>query len=298
VDRFAVEARLANGSTDLKVTLERGSRKRSFLNGIAFPRASDLLGRLPCVCISSLDLETVRGEPSERRLFLDLELSALSTRYLQHFAQYRRSLEQRNALLKTAREHPVEASAFEVWEAALAEHGAILRTLRGEYVAQLRPILAQFQSELGQCEGLEAKIVPADPAEEQEQFIRLLRESRPQEIARGSTSVGPHRDDLALSLDGSPVRLFGSQGQQRSTAISLKLAAMKVIQDRLGAPPLLLLDDIFSDLDSRRRETLVEIVADHAGQTVLTCTESSLTGPKILGQAKLFTVERGTVRQE
>ncbi len=296
-DRMLVEADLLNGATTLAVSLERGGRKKALLNGISLPRAADLLGRMPCVCVSVLDLETVRGEPAERRMFLDLELSGLYPSYLRHLAGYRRCLEQRNALLRTAREQSVAESAFEVWEVPIGEHGAALRSARRQYLAQLAQPLQELQAILGQGERFEALDSPCDESEGAEALTALLASTRAHDVARGSTSVGPHRDDVNLLVDGKSVRLFGSQGQQRTAAISLKLASLRVAREVLGGQPMLLLDDIFSDLDAFRRETLVQIVLEHGGQTILTCTEPSLAGEDILRRAKLFRVERGTVRE-
>jgi DNA replication and repair protein RecF len=128
-----------------------------------------------------------------------------------------------------------------------------------------------------------------------EEITIALEGSRAMDTARGSTTVGPHRDDLTITVLGRDARLFGSQGQQRTAVISLKLASLEVAHEELMVSPLLLLDDIFSDLDASRRELLVEVVLDNAGQVVLTCTESASAGPKVLERARLFTVCSGRI---
>ena len=122
-DRAAVEVELAGSGTRIGMGLERGARKRARINGLALPRAADLIGRLPVVCVSAADMAIVRGEPADRRLFLDLELSALSPAYLHHFALYKRAQEQRGALLRQSRERPIPGDLYEPWEAAMAMHG-------------------------------------------------------------------------------------------------------------------------------------------------------------------------------
>lgn len=295
--RALVACELLDVGTRLAVTLERGIRKRASLNGLNLPRASDLIGRLPCVCVSATDMAIVRGEPTDRRLFLDLELSGLYPAYLRHFTLYKRALEQRNALLRDSREWIQPAAMFEPWEDQLAQHGAALRATRRQFVQRLGETTSVVHSRMGSGECLTLGYVVKDPAESADEMREALARSRQLDVARGGTSVGPHRDDLQLDVDGREARLYGSQGQQRTSVISLKLATLEVARDELGTPPLLLLDDILSDLDERRRALLVEIVLERAGQAVLTCTEASAAGERILSEARVYHVEAGTVRE-
>jgi len=292
-----VAATMADSGTEVALSLERGARKKALLNGLGLPRAADLIGRLPCVCVSAADMEIVRGEPSERRLFLDLELSSLFPAYLRHFATYKRALEQRNALLRDSRErwHPPES--FEAWEEQLARHGAAIREIRRTYISDLNPLGQEVHSQMGQGEELSVAYVERDEASDYERMLAELGGSRGTDVARGGTSVGPHRDDLDILVGGREARLYGSQGQQRTAVIALKMATLAVSTSRYGDPPLLLLDDILSDLDADRRALLVEVVLSKAGQAVLTCTEASAAGEAILSQAKLFEVKAGTVRE-
>jgi DNA replication and repair protein RecF len=290
-----VMAELIGGRTQLGITLEAGIRKRATLNGLKLPRASDLIGRLPCVCVSSLDLAIVRDEPSDRRHFLDLELSALYPAYLRHLATYKRALEQRNALLRDSREYAQPPEVFETWEEQIANAGAAIRQARTAYVRDLSPIAADRHALMGEGESLDLVYMPKDQAWSADDLRIALDRSRSQDIGRGGTSVGPHRDDLMMQVAGREARLFASQGQQRTSVIALKLATLELIREKLGSPPMLLLDDILSDLDERRRALLVEIVLTQAGQTVLTCTEAASAGPGILRRAKVFEVRAGTV---
>lgn len=291
---YRVEGTLAAG-TVVSATLQRGGRKRFALNGASLPRAADALGRLPCVCVSAADLRLVRGEPVDRRLFLDLELSALYASYLRDLAVYKRALEQRNALLKTAQEFGVEPAAFEPWEGAMAKRGAALRALRREYVAALGPQSAELHATLGGGEALALTIEPRDEAATEDELRSLYESRRRDEIARGLTLFGPHRDDVRIAVGGRDARLFGSQGQQRSAVIALKMGTLLQSRAVLGAAPLLLLDDILSDLDATRRERLTEIVLAVADQAILTCTEPEAAGPEILRQAHIYAVEDGIV---
>jgi DNA replication and repair protein RecF len=295
--RAVVKAELQHANTSLSILLERGIRKRAQVNGASLPRASDLIGRLPSVCISSADLPIVREEPSDRRMFLDLELSQLFPAYLRHLTQFKRALEQRNALLKASQEWPRPVEQFEPWEAQMAEHGAALREQRMSFVEALLPIARSLHARMGDGEGLSLTYEPKDPAGTPQELLMAMEVARNAEIARGSSNIGPHRDDLLIQVGGREARLYGSQGQQRTAVICLKLAVLEFAEGELGHPPMLLLDDILSDLDERRRTMLVEIVLNRTGQAVLTCTEASAAGEDILGRAKVFAVESGQVRE-
>lgn len=295
-DRFRVEGSICEGRTSLSMTLERGGRKRALLNGVGLSRAADLIGRLPSVCVSALDLPLVSGEPSERRMFLDLELSQVYPAYLRALSLFKRALEQRNALLKQAQERYVPGENFHAWEAQMATYGASLREYRVRFVAELSPIASQVQSELGEGESLELSYVAKDDAFDAATYESVLEQGRATDIARGTTTLGPHRDDLAIRIAGKEGRLFGSQGQQRSAVIALKLATLELVRDKLGEPPVLLLDDMLSDLDAGRRERLCSWVADHAGQAFLTCTEAAAAGDRILDRSRVYAVQEGTLR--
>jgi len=297
-DRAVVVAETIEGRTKLGITLERGVRKRASLNGLSLPRAADLMGRLPCVSITAADMVIVRGEPADRRLFLDLELSGLYPAYLRHFSHYKRALEQRNALLRTAREETVPAALYEPWEAQMAEHGIPMRRMRERFVQRLSPVTAQTHARMGQGEVLRLVYGLKDDNLEASDFLEALARSRGADIGRGGTSIGPHRDDLTLEIDGREARLYGSQGQQRTAVIALKLGTLTLSVEELGVPPLLLLDDILSDLDERRRALLVDVVVESAGQAVLTCTEALAAGQLVLDRAQIFEVVSGTVTRQ
>lgn len=293
--RAIVRGELEPGGSRIEVVLQAGIRKRVAINGMALPRASDLLGRLPCVCVSSADLPLVSGEPSDRRLFLDLELSALYPSYLRSLTYYKRALEQRNALLKAAQEQTMPDELFEPWEEQLAHHGAAMRKARRDFVEDLAPTASETQCHLGNGETLSVSYAPKDDAFDEDLLREALVRSRRQEIARGSTNVGPHRDDLAIDVDGKEARLYGSQGQQRSAMISIKLATLRHTRTLLGEPALLLLDDVFSDLDVSRRAHLVDWVLSHAGQAVLTCTEAESAGKELLSRSRIFQCRSGNL---
>lgn len=294
-DEAMAEATLGNGSTSVAIFLRRGVRKRATLNGGSLPRPADLIGRLLSACISSADLPIVAGEPADRRLFLDIELSQVYPGYLRALTHYKRALEQRNALLKAAQERPVGEEAFEAWEIQMAEHGASIRQYRRGFLEQVAQYANATHARLGGGEQLGVAYAPKDPAEDADALFVAYANGRSAEIARGASNLGPHRDDVAVTIDGREARLYGSQGQQRSAVVALKLATMEVVRDTAGETPLLLLDDILSDLDATRRERLCGWVCENAGQAILTCTEAEAAGSEILGRSAVYHVRRGTI---
>jgi DNA replication and repair protein RecF len=290
-----VEADVENPHSTIAVQLHAGQRKRALLNGHGLPRASDLLGRLPSVCVSSEDLSLARGEPSDRRLFLDVELSALYGAYLRDLAAYKRALEHRNALIRLAGEQHVDDATFEPWEIELAEYGSRIRRARIDYVQRLNDQAAACHAMIAASERLVTQYAARDDADGPEELLGLLAAKRGNDIRRSGTSVGPHRDELLFTIEGRDVRLYGSQGQQRSCTIAVKLGSLRVAEQVNGVVPLLLLDDVFSDLDASRRAALISTVLELAEQTVLTCTEAAAAGPRILEQARIFEVRNGQV---
>jgi DNA replication and repair protein RecF len=225
---------------------------------------------------------------------LDLDLSALYPSYLRHLTAYKRALEQRNALLRQdAGWTPPEQ--FEPWEEQLSQHGVPLREARQVYIARLSELAKGMHAEMGRGEALRLEYIPKDEASDSEALLASLRASRVQDALRSGTSVGPHRDDFSVFVAERDGRLFGSQGQQRTAVVALKVASLLLATQELGRPPLLLLDDILSDLDETRRALLVEVVLANAGQAVLTCTEPSAAGKRILSNASVFHVKAGEV---
>lgn len=294
-DMAHVEAKLVETGTQIGIELKPGKRKRALLNGLGLPRASDLIGRLPAVCFWSGDLALVSGTPTDRRLFMDSELSQLYPAYLKHLSIYKRALEQRNALLKAAQERYVTDEQFEVWEEQMGPSGAALREFRRKWVSEAAQGALKSQERLGAGETLDLQYTEKD---DHVNLQEALTTNRKYDTMRGTTTVGPHRDDMDILVGGKPAKQFGSQGQQRTAVISIKLAVLEVAKETLGHPPVLLLDDIFSDLDQGRRKRLVEAALEEGGQVFLTCTEVEQAGGELVGRSKLFRVDSGQVEAQ
>ncbi|HLP00004.1 MAG TPA: DNA replication/repair protein RecF [Fimbriimonas sp.] len=296
-DSCQVDVELEAG-TQISAHLAQGQRKKFSLNGMGLPRASDVLGRLPSTVISMFDLEIVRGDPAQRRMFLDLELSSLRPVYLKHLTIYKKSLEQRNALLKQAAERFVDDYAFETYEEGLATSGAEIRRMRQEFIDCLNPLCdAHHFAIASQPEKCQLSICLKDSNETVDTLRETFASTRNQDIHRGSTQIGPHRDDLAITIDGKEAKTFGSQGQQRTAVIALKLATLEHSRNEIGESPMLLLDDMLSDLDPVRRARLCHVVSGLAQQAFLTCTEASAAGDEIISRSEVLEVHNGTVRR-
>lgn len=292
-DGYRVRGTVEPGGTVLGVDHSSEARKRASLNDVGLPRASDLMGRLPVVSFSPSDLEIVSSEPGARRLFLDSILAQLFPAYLRHLSLFKRALEQRNALLKLAATQSVGDSEFEPWESELASHGFGIMESRQRFIDRLSLATEAAHREIAPNECLALQYEPKSHAKGQEELLQEVAEWRSADIRRGSTSIGPHRDDLALMVNEADARTFGSQGQQRTVAIALKLGSLEVFATERGEPPMLLLDDVFSELDRGRRECLISAAKRFSCQAVLTSTDTGQVDEGLLSHAAVFVVQDG-----
>lgn len=298
---FFLSAEVEGGAArEVTVGFERqGRRKRVRLDGAEVPRLSDALGALPAVMVSPRDVSLVAGAPTERRRFLDVTLAVSDRRYLHALQQYRGALVRRNAALRAAQRSPgpgAEARAV-VWEPALAEHGAALWAARAAWVAAQADRYAALAAAIGERGTPALRLTTSSPAaldaaDRRAALADALAARRAHDLRRGLTSVGPHRDDLALTLDGRELRLFGSAGQQRTGAIALRLLEAATLREHVGAPPLMLLDDPFAELDARRAERILGLLEEAGLAQVL------LAVPRVADIPAEFTrLERVGIRE-
>ena len=261
------------GTRTISCRLMAGERKRLIIDGAPLSRSGELLGCLNVVMFAPEDLLLVKGGPGERRRFLDMEISQLKPAYYYTLQQYNAALKQRNALLKD--EACLSAGLMEPWDEQLSRLGAAITVERAEFLSQLAALASETHLRLsGNRETLLVAYQPNLPDVAPDRLAAAMRErlfdSAERDVYRGSTSVGPHRDDVALVLDGSDVRVYGSQGQQRTVVLSLKLSVLETMKRLRGETPVLLLDDVFSELDRRRQRLLLEAV--QGCQTFITST--------------------------
>jgi DNA replication and repair protein RecF len=288
---------------DLEAQLKLGHPKRFLLNFKKLSPLSKIFGQLPVVLFTPDDLELVKTGPAARRLYLDLEISQASAAYLADLTRYQRALKQRNGALKLYSDGRASLDTVHAFDDELVKSGTAVLRFRREAIAELSPLVAEVQARLaGKPEVLSLRYVssvapegalPKDEAEIAHQFQLRLRERAREEQARGTTLTGPHRDDLELLLDGRPARLFASQGQQRSIALSLKLAEVQFLTGKLGEAPVLLLDDVLSELDLERQKHLLSLL-DERVQTFVSSTHATDLAYK---PGQVLRVEAGTVLQ-
>lgn len=267
---LALETR--GGSRSIRIELFRGERKRVYLDEAPLNRSGELMGCLNVVMFSPEDLQLVKDGPQERRRFLDMELSQLKPAYYYALQQYNQALKQRNLLLK---EESVPYDMIELWDEQLSKLGATIMQNRAVFVEELSQNAHTLHAKMsGTKEILETVYQPTIPVQDydamRETLTEQLADRLERDIFRGFTSVGPHRDDLLLLLNGRDLRVYGSQGQQRTAALSLKLSEIDLVRRVRGERPVLLLDDVFSELDAERQSRLLEVVSDC--QTFVTCT--------------------------
>lgn len=294
-----VEVSHLDGTHDVSVTLSREDRRREIVRvgGTQVARIGELMGHVNGVLFAPEDLSIVKDGPSERRRFIDMELSQLRPAYFYALQRYVRALNQRNNLLREIQRRPSAQGTLDAWDEQLSLAGAEVIRHRREYVEKLKKAAGECHRAIaGGVEALEVTYMTQVKEESDlvQAMMARLKAARPEDVRRATTTVGPHRDDLKLSISGKEVRVFGSQGQQRTVVLSLKLAELSVIEQERGETPILMLDDVMSELDPRRRQQLIERI-DRV-QTIVTCTDlSDLAGaPK----GAVYRVEAGSLFRE
>ena len=255
-------------------------RKKVTINGASPRRLSDALGALPSVMFSPRDLELVSGAPTERRRYIDLVLALTDRRYLNALQHYRANLIRRNAALRDAARRGGRSAdeRVSVWEPALAEHGTVLIEARAKWVEDSAADFTRLSEMIGEQGRSEMRYVSpfAESEARHDVLLAAFEEKRGLDIKRGLTHVGPHRDDLELTLDGRELRLFGSAGQQRTAAIALRMLEAATLREHAGAEPILLLDDPFAELDARRNTRILELLQKGGlGQAILAVPRES-----------------------
>ena len=248
--------------------LKKNKPKGIAINKIPIKKASELFGIVNVVFFSPEDLNIIKNGPSERRRFLDLELCQLDKLYVHSLVQYNRVLLQRNKLLKELNFRPEYKETLEVWDVQLLMYGKEIIRCRENFVGKLNGMVRKTHNQISG--GREALVLAYEPNVSVSQFAEKLCFNREMDIRLGTTTTGPHRDDISFLVDGIDIRKFGSQGQQRTAALSLKLSEIELVKQLVRDYPVLLLDDVLSELDGGRQEQLLAGIKDI--QTMITCT--------------------------
>lgn len=292
-----VEKRYFNKLIEIK--FEKNAKKRIKVNKVELDKVSELTGIFNVVVFSPEDLKLVKEGPSERRNFLDLEISQIKPKYKYNLSRYYKLLIQRNNLLKSSASKK-NYNLFDIWDTQISQIGSDIIIERIKFIEKLAVISKNIHNKLtGGLEELEINYVPSfqintiNKIDIQTRLKKLLEQNIENDIQKGTTEFGPHRDDLDIVINQISVRTFGSQGQQRTAALSLKLAEVELINREKNEYPVLLLDDVFSELDLTRRKYLISIFKNI--QTIITSTDDiDLTELKGI-EKKVFFINQGKV---
>lgn len=282
----------------LRLVIETAGRKMQ-IDGKTIHKASELHGRLNAVVFSPDDTGMVRMGPESRRRYLDRAVYMGDIGYLHCWHSYQRILKQRNHLLKS-----VDRTGLDIWTESLAEAGAEVIERRIGFVVMLDAKLQKYYATIaGDSEKCSLRYNPdgvqaTDRENIREELLQLFRRHQKSDERYGTTTAGPHRDDLSFILDGRPLKAFGSQGQQKSFVLALKMAEMDNLQDTFGEAPLLLLDDMSSELDARRNHNLMEFLTKREIQVFITTTERSPALLEATPHCAVFHVEGGNLTFE
>lgn len=271
--------------------LKKAGSKGIAVNRVPIRRAGDLFGFINIVFFSPEDLNIIKDGPSKRRRFVDMELCQLDKIYLDDLTKYNKILRQRNQLLKDIYFRPDLAETLPVWDEQLIGYGGRIIERRQKFIDELNEIIAGIHSRIsGEKERLSLCYEPSCAVD---QLKSEIENARQKDQKAGMTSYGPHRDDISFLINGTDIRKYGSQGQQRTSALSLKLAEIELVKDIIHDKPILLLDDVLSELDSNRQKFLLDSMDDI--QTIITCTGLDEFVKNRFQINKVFYVKEGTV---
>lgn len=276
--------------------LKKNSPKGIAINRMPIRKASELFGIVNLVFFSPEDLNIIKNGPAERRRFIDLELSQLDRVYLSNLANYNRVVNQRNHLLKEIGFSGYEkhAGTLEIWEMQLIQYGNKIIERRKAFIEEMNEIISSIHKKL--TGGREEIRILYEPSNKELTFEQALRKYKDRDLKLKSTSVGPHRDDICFMAGNLDIRRFGSQGQQRTAALSLKLSEIELVRQSIHDTPVLLLDDVLSELDKHRQNYLLDSI--HDIQTLITCTGVEDFVNHRFSINKVFHVQNGQVAKE
>ena len=278
----------------IDIHLKKNSPKGIAINKMPIRRASELFGIINIVFFSPEDLNIIKNGPSERRRFIDLELAQLDKVYLSDLSNYNRIVNQRNKLLKDSYNRQEILETLDVWDMQLAHYGKKIIDRRNLFIYQLNEIAGKVHERL--TGGKEILNISYEPSNGNMDLEQAIKNNRERDIRMKSTSVGPHRDDICFMTDEVDIRKFGSQGQQKTAALSLKLSEIELVKQVTKDTPILLLDDVLSELDKHRQNYLLDSICDV--QTLITCTGVDDFVNHRFSINKMFHVEKGNVTKE
>ena len=265
-----IEIEYEKSDRDGKIKIEIGNKKNIYLNGIKIKKLSELLGNINTVIFTPDDINILKGGPQNRRRFLDIMISQLRPNYMHILNSYLKTIEQRNKYLRQIKEERKDENLLDIWDEKLAEYAIKICEYRQEFIEKITNKIEKIHNNItDEKEKIEIEYITE--CNNKENYLKLLKERRKLDIIKGFTTKGVHRDDFVIYINKKEINIYGSQGQNRTAMLSLKLSELQVIKDEIGEYPILLLDDFMSELDSTRRKNFLENIKDT--QVIITGTE-------------------------
>ena len=282
-----IEYKKVDREGTIKIYIE--NKKNIYVNGIKIKKLSELLGKINIVIFTPDDIQILKEGPQKRRRFLDIMIGQLRPNYVHILNLYNKTLEQRNNYLKQIKIENKPEELLEIWDEKLAEYGEKVFLYRNEFIEKIKEKINNIHEDITENKE-NLKIEYESNCKSKEEYLNLLKERRKLDIIKGFTTKGVHRDDFMIYINNELVNIYGSQGQNRTVILSLKIAEMQVIYDEIGEYPILLLDDFMSELDEKRRRNFLENIENK--QVIITCTDKI---EEINNEFKLFEVKKGVI---
>ena len=271
------------------IRINISNKKEIFINGVKIKKLSELLGKINTVIFTPDDINILKDGPQKRRRFLDIMIGQLRPNYIHILNMYNKTIEQRNNYLKQIKIENKPEEMLEIWDEKLAEYGVKIYEYRNEFIEKIKNKINNIHKKITD-EKEEIKIEYISDCSNKENYLNILKERKKLDIIKGFTTKGIHRDDFMIYINDELVNVYGSQGQNRTVILSLKISELQVIYDEIGEYPILLLDDFMSELDEKRRKNFLENIKDT--QVIITCTDKlELDNIKY----KIYNVKKGEI---
>ena len=256
---------------EVKIRANINDKKTFFINDIKQNKVSEIIGKINVVIFTPDDIEIIKDGPQRRRKFLDMMISSLKPNYIHLLNLYNKTLEQRNNYLRQIKYENKNPQMLDIWDEQLSEYSYNIYEYRKKYIEKISERIEVFHNLITKCGNEEIKIKYISNSKNKESFLENLKKSRKVDINRGFTATGVHRDDFMIYINDKPASIFGSQGQQRTATLTLKLCELDIVKEEINDTPILLLDDFMSELDENRRKSFLENIKGN--QVIITCTD-------------------------
>lgn len=290
-DNSNIEIEYSKSDREGTLSVDIKDKKTFFSNGVKQNKISDIVGKINVVTFTPDDIEIIKDGPQKRRRFLDMMISSLRPNYIHLLNNYNKILEQRNNYLRQIKLENKDSNMLDIWDVQLSEYSFKIYEYRKYFIEKFSEIIEDIHNLITKSGKEDIKIKYISNSKDQKSFLENLKKSRIIDIKRGYTATGIHRDDFIIYINNRQVSIFGSQGQQRTSILTLKLCELQIVKEELGEAPILLLDDFMSELDEKRRNNFLENI--DGNQVILTCTDKI----NIENESTIFYVEKGICKK-